>query len=138
MLNRTSEVRAEGQRHTWIAGLAFALLHLPLSACGDDIGDCCTVLREEFRDRIPTATTSQGGVPDSRIALDPVFDCESLICVAYRGSPAFCTARCGSDGDCPQNFVCENVLMADPGPGANIRPQDKFCVRDQFICSDSE
>lgn len=118
--------------------LAVTLLLTALAgtACDDDIGRCCSVLDPALADRIPTSTTSSSGNPTSDIALDPAFDCESLICVAYRGSRAFCTARCFSNDDCPEGFECRSVLESSPGEGAEIQPGDRFCVRDRHVCAE--
>ena len=133
---RTSEGREPRAALRWTAGLALPLLLCVLSACEDDVGRCCTVLEPSLVDRIPTATSATGGQPTSDIALDPAFDCDELLCVAYRGSRAFCTARCIDDDDCPDDFRCDTVLEADPGPDASIRPTDRFCVRENHVCSE--
>lgn len=130
----TSEVREEAGPRSWTAGLALlsaVILASVLSACSDDVGTCCDVLDPSLVSRIPTATTAS-----SNIALDPAFDCNSLICVAYRGSQAYCTARCFVDADCPETFVCQPVLTANPGPDAEIQPTDRFCVRDVHQCTE--
>lgn len=69
------------------------------------------------------------------IRLDPAFDCSGLTCVSYQGSAAFCTRECRTERDCPDGFDCRTVLLSDPGPGANIGPEDKFCVRSAHACT---
>lgn len=117
-----------------VLGLALALA-IGSTACDDDVGACCEVLDPALSDRIPTSTVSSTGNPTSDIALDPAFDCESLICVAYRGTRAFCTARCFEDAECPEGFTCGEVLEASPGPDSEIQPADRFCVRERHDCA---
>lgn len=110
---------------------------LIVSACDDgDVGKCCSVLIDDADERIPMSRTSTSGQPTSDIALDPAFDCSSLICVAYQGSQAYCTERCFAEEDCPEGFSCRAVLEADPGPTSEIRPSDKFCVKDAHVCEE--
>jgi hypothetical protein len=123
----TSEPRPPGAGLRWTAGLAVVCLGLTLVACEDDVGRCCRTLDEEAMDLVPMTSTTA-------IRLDPQFDCSSLTCVVYRGSDAFCTAPCFEDEDCPEDFVCRAVLEADPGPDAQIRPSDRFCVRAGHAC----
>lgn len=136
----TSEDAQALPRRRWTVGLASTSLAICASgaffACSDDVGQCCSVLDPALADRIPTATTTRSGSPTSDIALDPAFDCDSLVCVAFQGSEPYCTERCFEDGDCPEDFVCRSVLAADPGPEANIRPGDRFCVKDLHVCSE--
>lgn len=135
----TSEVREPSGPGVRTAGLAFVCalgVASVVSACSDDVGACCKVLDPSLVDRIPTSTATPAGSPSSDIALDPAFDCNSLICVAFRGSQAFCTARCFDDSDCPETFVCQSVLTANPGPDSEIQPGDRFCVREAHICTE--
>lgn len=110
---------------------------LCLSACDDDdIGRCCQVVRPGSENRIPEADATER----ARITLDPSFDCSSLICVDFfddnQDQQAYCTERCFSDGDCPDDFTCRNILTSDPGPNATIRQADMFCVKEQFTCEE--
>ncbi|MBX2814222.1 MAG: hypothetical protein KTR25_20605 [Myxococcales bacterium] len=141
MYLRTSELFGQAAVHTKPAGVAlkvgFLAVSLLLSACEDvDVGRCCQVLRPESQTRVPEADQSER----ARIALDPGFDCDSLICVDFfqnnQDQQAYCTTPCLSDEDCPDDFICRNVLTSDPGPNANIRPSDKFCVKEQFVCEE--
>lgn len=131
---RTSEVRSLERMRAWTAGLALGFLAVSGAACDDDVGRCCDVIDPALAGRIPTATVTPMGLPTSDIAIDPAFECESLTCVAYQGSRAYCTARCFEDADCPEAFDCAPVLESDPGPGSDIRPTDRFCVRSDFVC----
>jgi hypothetical protein len=123
------------------AGPRWALLALgllgaaALTGCPrDDVGTCCTLL--------PGADVALIPVPDPAnpdqdvIRLDPSFDCSGLTCVSYQGSKAYCTRECQAVADCPVGFDCRTVLQSDPGPGANIRPTTKFCIRDAHVCGD--
>lgn len=134
----TSEVRGPRSASVWTAGLVLVFLSGLLFACEDDVGRCCSTLDPDDSARIPVSTTSTAGgsQPTSDIALDPAFDCDSLVCVAYRGARAYCTEGCFEDDDCPENFVCRPVLETDPGPESQIRPGDRFCVREGHVCSD--
>lgn len=132
----TSDVRAPGHRLVWTAGLSMLFLGSSLLGCEDDVGRCCTVIDPSAEGRIPVAlSTDERATSD--IAIDPAFDCESLVCVAYLGRPAFCTAFCTSEGDCPEGFVCRQVLEAGslpPDANREINPEDRFCVRADFQC----
>lgn len=103
----------------------------------DDVGTCCQVLDETKSDLIPVAPepTSPNGDPASVIRQDPAFDCSGLTCTAYKGTKAFCTRQCYSDSECPDGFTCGQVLESDPGPGAQIQPEDRFCIKVNHDCS---
>lgn len=134
---RTSEDRRTYGPPGPTAGLAVLFLTLGtagvLSACSDDVGNCCEALDPSLSDRIPTATS---GATSADIAIDPAFDCASLTCVAFPGSPAFCTALCSDDGDCPDDFACRSVLTANPGSGSGLQPGDRYCVREGHVCTE--
>ncbi len=107
-----------------------------LSGCEeDDTGLCCRALSDEGRMAVPTPEFQMDGSPRDRVARHPAFECSDLACVSWRASEAFCTKKCKDAKGCPDGFACETVLEADPGPGAPITPQDKFCVR--ATCSGS-
>lgn len=108
-----------------------------MTACADsDVGRCCEVIAGTDPSIIPTGTVSVDQDFINDIAQDPAFLCEALTCVAYRGSEPYCTAPCQDDEDCPVGFVCERVLVSDPGPNAPIQRDDRFCLRprDQARC----
>ncbi len=120
------------------SALALVGLSLLLGCTETDVGRCCELIDPSLDTRIPTSTLAGGGDDrrfTSAIAQDPGFDCDSLTCVAYQGTRAFCTARCFGAEDCPEGFVCEPVLTSDPGPDAPIQPSDRFCVRSGHECS---
>lgn len=104
----------------------------------DDVGTCCVVIDPTLADRIPVAPEPDPAdvnmTQASVIRQDPVFDCSGLTCTAYQGSKAFCTRQCNDDAECPEGFTCAPVLESDPGPGAQIQPDDKFCVRTGHDC----
>jgi hypothetical protein len=87
-------------------------------------------------DLIPTPMMTPEGEWIDDISLDPAFDCEFLTCVSYQGAKAYCTQKCEFDSNCPEDFTCVSVIASDPGPGSNIGPDDKFCVRqiEEFAC----
>lgn len=78
---------------------------------------------------IPQPEKGPDGEPQNTVRIDPAFDCDDLTCVSYAGSMAYCTKECAFDGGCPEGFVCAPVIQSDPGPGSNITPGTKFCVR---------
>ena len=102
----------------------------------DDTGACCQGLSDEGRAAIPHPETAADGTPRDRVARHPAFDCSALACVSWDGSPAFCSKKCQKDDGCPEGFICRAVLDSDPGEGAPIGPDDKFCVRTD--CSNGE
>lgn len=113
------------RRLAWVVAVG-----LSGSACDDsDVGRCCTVIGDVEPDPTPTPGVTPDGDVINNISLDPAFDCESLTCVAFDGAPAYCTARCESDTDCPEGFRCAQILRSDPGTDAQIQPEDRHCVR---------
>lgn len=98
----------------------------------DDVGQCCQVLDGRNPDLIPVAEKNDRGEYIDDISLDPAFDCEFLTCVSYEGSMAYCTRTCEFDDNCPEGFVCRRVLESDPGPGSNVDPNAKYCVRPEM------
>lgn len=100
-----------------------------LAGCDDsDVGRCCEVIGAD-PSIIPVSTETDEGDFINDIARDPAFDCNSLTCVAFQGSEAYCTERCDRDEDCPEGFECRPVLRSEPPPGSAIGPEDRFCVR---------
>ena len=95
-----------------------------LFACDDDVGTCCMAFDDETRAKIPVPDESGG----DRIRQDPRFDCSGLTCISTAGSPTYCSRPCRGTHNCPDGYVCEPVLQSDPGPGAAIGPEDRFCV----------
>lgn len=110
--------------------LALALTSAALFlGCEDsDVGRCCEVIGAD-PSLIPVSEQTPDGDFINDVARDPAFDCNSLTCVAFRASDAYCTERCNEDGDCPEGFECAAVLRSDPPPGSGIGPDDRFCVR---------
>jgi len=108
----------------------------------DDVGTCCQVFDESKMDLIPVPPEVDPADPTAKpasvIRQDPAFDCSGLTCTAYQGSKAFCTRQCEDEADCPEGFSCAPVLDSDPGPGAMIGPNDKFCVRTAHSCDSWE
>ena len=103
-----------------------------------DVGTCCKVLDGRDPMLIPVPKMTDRGEWIDDISLDPAFDCENLTCVSYQGSNAYCTQKCAFDDSCPKDFKCVPVIASDPGPGSNLGPDDKFCVREvvQFACEE--
>lgn len=127
--------------------LALLAAALAITATGvgcekDDVGTCCVTLSPDTADRIPVAPTPNPADPNdtqsSVIRQDPTFDCSGLTCTAYQGSKAFCTRQCYDDAECPEGFTCSPVLESDPGPDAQIQPEDRFCVRVSHDCDTYE
>ena len=107
-----------------------------LMGCNDDdVGQCCSLIDGADAGLIPMPEPVDGGSTNA-IRRDPRFNCEFLTCVAYQGSPAYCTRDCVDDSDCPDGFECRTVLQSDPGPTSEIQIDDKFCVRDNHQCTE--
>ncbi len=126
---------ARAARSPWPAALAALALAAVLGAVGcqkDDVGTCCKVLPGSDQNLIPRPDPENPAL--DLIKLDPAFDCSGLTCVSYQGSAAYCTRECTEVADCPEGFDCRSVLQSDPGPGSNLRPSTKFCIRDQHVC----
>ncbi len=116
--------------------LALGCVAFAFAACSEsDVGRCCEVLIQNGEDLLPVSEEISPGKFINDVSRDPAFDCESLTCVAFLGSEAYCTAACSSDEDCPGGFVCVSVLQSDPPPGSSITAEDMFCVRDEFRAS---
>ncbi|MEM7679011.1 MAG: hypothetical protein AAF449_23790 [Myxococcota bacterium] len=109
-------------------GLSFAL-----GCSDDDVGRCCRAIDGADNVVIPQPIETDNGIQNA-IRRDPNFDCDFLTCVAYEGSAAYCTKGCDTAEECPEGFECRAVLESDPGPGSQIRPEDKFCVRVAHVC----
>ncbi|MEE2903415.1 MAG: hypothetical protein VYC39_13855 [Myxococcota bacterium] len=106
------------------------LVTIATSCQQEDTGRCCDVLLSDASTAIPNAEfPGDGGIPRNLVAQHPAFDCESLTCVSWQGSTAFCSRRCSAGKPCPQGFNCKPVIESDPGAGASIQPGDTFCVR---------
>ena len=123
------------------AALALVLTAFTATTTGcleDDVGTCCEALDEEREALIPVAPDPDPvtGQVANVIRQDPGFDCSGLTCTAFEGSAAFCTRQCEDDEDCPEGMSCRAVLESDPGPGAMISVDDKFCVRSPHDCTD--
>ena len=96
----------------------------------EDTGQCCNALLSDASTAVPNPEfPGDGGIPRNLVAQHPAFDCESLTCVSWQGSTAFCSRRCSANKPCPQGFNCKPVLESNPGAGASIQPGDTFCVR---------
>lgn len=127
-------------RFSWVAALAVASTLLGCKS--EDTGECCLPITPDKQDTIPEPDDPEDGPPRDVIRRDPAYDCDALTCVSYQGAEASCTRKCGGEGDCPEGFVCRNVLQSaycdfnnmtpetedDCRPGA-ILPTDLFCVR---------
>lgn len=97
------------------------------TGCEDtDIGRCCSVLDARDEGLIPQAEVDANGVYISVMATDPAFDCEELTCLSYAGSRAYCTRECIADSNCPEGFVCAQVIMSQAGPN---EPPKSACAR---------
>jgi len=108
----------------WVVGAAAAFF-----GCDDsDVGRCCEVIDAD-ESIIPTSTRTPTGDFRNDITRHPAFDCNSLTCVAFRNSEAYCTERCNEAADCPEGFACEVVIESEPPAGRSIGPDDRFCVR---------
>lgn len=129
------------------ASIAFAASLVFTGACKDDVGQCCEVLPGGDESLIPQPEQRDDGTFIDNIKLNSGFDCESFVCVSYKGSRAFCTQECAFDDACPDGFRCEPVLESAPCdyqnetpdesddcPPGTITPEDKFCVRDNHQC----
>lgn len=126
-----------GRPSVWATALLIAGLASLTPACNqDDTGICCQVLSGRDPNLVPKPEKAPSGEWINAIKLDPAFDCSNLTCVSYQGTNAFCTKACQEVGDCPEGFACEPVLQSDPGPGSNIQPGDKFCVKVGHACTE--
>jgi hypothetical protein len=127
-----SHMLATAMRST--LSLVLALLAFSVWGCsGDDTGICCTASDMNL---IPQPEVDpQTGEPRNIIRFDLKFNCEDALCVSYQASPAFCTKPCQFDDACAEGFACLPVLQSDPGPAADIRAGDKFCVRKVEMCT---
>ncbi len=105
---------------------------LVLSACREqsDVGEACPM-------ELPTAddTASESSVAyPATVEINTEFPCDSLVCVAMSGRPAYCTSECRADASCPDAFECRVVNETGPFAGR------KYCVwrrcRVQLECGD--
>jgi len=83
---------------------------------------------------VPPPAFDQQGRLANAIALDPKLLCSNITCVSYQGSQAYCTERCETDASCPGDFVCQTVIMSDPGPDGAAAAMQKFCVKAAHTC----
>lgn len=116
--------------------LALSVTTLAAACNSDDTGNCCRVLAGRDANLVPKPEKAPSGEWINAIKLDPAFDCSNLTCVSYQGTNAFCTKACQEADDCPEGFACEPVLQSDPGPGSNIQPGDRFCVKVGHACTE--
>jgi hypothetical protein len=91
-----------------------------LAACsGSDVGQPCPEL---------LGTTDPATIGDGRtetaevVAYDPLFRCDSLICVASAGRSGYCSRACRTNGACPGGFECR--VIQPVGSFAN----EMFCA----------
>ena len=78
-----------------------------LGGCSSsDVGQACPEL---------LGTTDPATVGDGRtetaevVAYDPLFPCDSLICVASAGRSGYCSRACREDSSCPTGFECRVI-----------------------------
>jgi hypothetical protein len=111
--------------------MLFGFVAMAGSACQtDDTGHCCQTVISDASSALPVPEfPGDGGIPRNLVSQHPAFDCASLTCVSWQGSDPFCTRKCSPTRPCPLGYDCEPVLESSPGAGANIQPDDKFCVR---------
>jgi len=94
-------------------------LPLLLVACGDKIGESCTV----------------GGVANDEVAHLPQADeCDGATCLYLEGFGSFCTEDCGADEDCPNGFEC---IPVDLRPG-HVEQLETLCVPEEPIGDDDD
>lgn len=108
----------------------FCFAVLAATGCNNsDAGVCCKVIPGGDESLIPEPETNASGDPKDVVSQHPVFDCNDLVCVAYKGKPAYCTTFCRDASDCPEGFACEPILESEPPAGSQLGPDDKFCVK---------
>ncbi len=127
------DLRPSGKFRIFVSALAAASL---LSGClEDDTGLCCRVLRDDAQGDIPKGTLPMGsGIPTNQIRGNPLFDCDSLTCVSYRASEAFCTSSCDDNHPCSEGFQCEPVVESDSPPCPAENPNCVRFTKDQRFC----
>ncbi len=74
-------------------------------------------------------------------------DCRSGFCVVVRGNERECTRRCGSDADCPSDWLCRQIVNAGadvtfacvpreaPCAGADLQRDPAHCGECQNACA---
>jgi hypothetical protein len=73
-----------------------------------DLGVCC--LPTMPGEPIPAPQIGEDGRPITVTWQSPSYKCQSLTCVSYNGSDAYCTRECTADGDCGGvNYKCIQV-----------------------------
>jgi hypothetical protein len=73
-----------------------------------DLGVCC--LPRTAGEPIPTPEMGPDGRPLTVTWQSPSYECQSLTCISYNGSDAYCTRECNVDGDCASdNYKCIEV-----------------------------
>ena len=142
-----------------LTGALLSAIVIQGTGCDDDTGQCCRTLDSSRVSLIPVSTQTSTSPTEfsTDIAINPQFDCEELLCVAFKDDPsngndAYCTRPCTGDGDCPDNFRCRAVLESSPGPDSELQPDcnsgpglervqlglpciDKVCVHEpQYSC----
>ena len=105
------------------------LLSLIFLGCSTGFGEQCDVPRaESFQNACFTPTGEDGAEASgsnleqeavSSCAIQNYAGCSTRICLIFRGSDAFCSERCVSDGDCEGSAVC--------APMIGERQQDGTC-----------
>ncbi len=95
------------QRWRHISGGLFLLaavfaLALTLSGCGDDLYASCSMDSRCGNDEDSVSCVEEQNL-----------QCETQICARYKGSDAFCTVTCQSDGDCIAGKCRQVVFGSD-------------------------
>lgn len=117
-----------------IRGVSFVrllvLLSLSFFGCSTGFGEKCDVPRAEsfqnacFTPAEDESTEESGSNLEqeavSSCAIQNYAGCSTRICLIFRGSDAFCSERCVSDGDCEGSAVC--------APMIGERQQDGTCT----------
>ncbi|MCA9562608.1 MAG: hypothetical protein KC561_03920 [Myxococcales bacterium] len=83
------------------------LAWLTATACTEDFGTPCGLPQSpEVLAACATTEDSQGNASEAT-CIDPLnADCETRLCVAYRGQDAVCSQWCDDSADCPEGGEC--------------------------------
>ena len=78
-----------------------------LAGCAkSDVGQACP----ELLGTTDPATVTDGlSETEEVVAYDPLFPCDSLICVASVGRTGYCSRACNDNSSCPSGFECRVI-----------------------------
>ena len=106
-----------------------------VAGCSTGFGEPCEVPRAESFQNACFSPDIQDDETESDVeqqtvsscAIKNYAGCSTRVCLVYRGSDAFCSEPCKTDGDCEGSAICA-PMYGEPS-GSNECNGECYCVR---------